>query len=70
MYEKLTKCPNFTLCFSEKYFPGFFLRGGGQTLALYAYGWAPVPGLPPAKSGSDVSQGIVATYVRYGEIST
>ena len=62
--------PEFYIMFLWKIFSWIFFEGGGQTLALYAYGWAPVPGLPPAKSGSDVSQGIVATYVRYGEIST
>jgi len=60
MYEKLTKCPdftrhlsgkcpNFTLCLTEKIFSGIFwgegVVGEGNPLApiSYAYGWAQAP---------------------------
>jgi len=67
MYEKLTKCsnftqylpeicPNFTLRFPEpKYFSGFFLAGAGATPCL---GWAPGP--PPAKSGPALLHAVAA----------
>jgi len=46
MYEKLTKCPNFTWYLTEKYFFRIFLEGGEQmppcppsTPVSYAYVW-------------------------------
>jgi len=59
MYEKLTKCPNFTrhlsgkcpnftLSLPEKYFPGFFFWGGGcgegNPLAPISYAYGWAPG--------------------------
>jgi len=35
IYEKLTKCPNFTWYFPENYFPRFFVGG--------ARAWCPLP---------------------------
>jgi len=67
MYEKLTKCPNFTrhlsgkypnftLCLPEKnIFRDFFWGGGvsgeGNPLAPTSYAYGWAPGPPPAKSG-------------------
>jgi len=58
----------FYIMISRKYFSGFFWGGRGLEGATplppvsYAYGWA--PGLPPAKSGPDITV-VVYSFVAY-----